>query len=111
MFSVPAVPVTCSQKTRADDFALNLLPKTIERLYAIIDIPFLTITPKMQYYVYNFYAFSPEMQRKWFYNSVLNIPRLYLPCALKTVSRAEAGSSHTITKENVKSLRTDHRFY
>lgn len=54
---------------------------------------------------------APEMQRRWFYNSVLNIPRLYLPRALKTVSHAEAGSSHTITKENIKSLRTDHRFY
>ena len=64
MFSVPAVPVTCSQKTRADDFALNLLPKTIERLYAIIDIPFLTITPKMQYYVYNFLCLFSRNAKK-----------------------------------------------
>ena len=64
MFSAPAVPVTCSQKTMADDFALNLLPKTIERLYAIIDIPFLTITPKMQYYVYNFLCLLSRNAKK-----------------------------------------------
>lgn len=64
MFSAPAVPVTCSQKTRADDFALNLLPKTIERLYATIDIPFLTITPKMQYYVYNILCFFSRNAKK-----------------------------------------------
>ena len=102
--------MSCSQKTRADDFALNLLSKTIERLYAIIDILFLTFVPKAQCCVYNILGLFPEMQRRWFYDSVLNIPGLYLPCALKIVPRAEAGSSHTIMKGNVKSLRRDHRF-